>query len=175
MGAVAGQVYTLDTAFQSAPSYSDGKVAFSVYEDDYRSGNSKYTNNAAFTVTLPKALDLESGNDGIKIKAYVSPGSRVGAVSLELFKSDDRENWHNWGVPTTVSVTIGDGSAKTEGEVELLVTNEQLATLGYKTGDTVLTFGIRCGTTGNTRHNPTYTLAYQSIALDYIEYYKEGT
>ena len=161
---VAGNVHN---TFRTAPTYSDGKVSFTVRDDDYRAENADWTNMGAFTVTLPTAINLESGNDGIKVRAYVGPGSRAGAVSFEMLKSTRSDAWHS---KSSASVSIGDASAKAEGWVELKVTNAQLASLGYKTGDTVLTFALRCGGNHTVKNDP----QYQAVALDYIEYYKEG-
>ena len=164
VGVVEGAVHK---TFRTDPTYKDGTVAFTIRDDDYRAENADWTNMGAFTVTLPIAMNLESGNDGIKIRAYVGPGSRVGAVSFEMLNSTRSDAWHS---RSSVSVSIGDASAKAEGWVELKVTNAQLASLGYKTGDTVLTFALRCGGNHTVKNDP----QYQAIALDYIEYYKEN-
>jgi hypothetical protein len=123
----------------------DGTVTLNVRKDDYRGGTSNYSGLAAFTVVLPKALDLSAGYSGITIKLYLNWISNVGTTvqtaTLEMLDVSKKTSWNS--AVGTPSVTIGDGVTDAQGWMELTITNEQLTALGYKTGDTSLTFGIR--------------------------------
>ena len=69
-------------------------------------------------------------------------------------------------MPSDVNIAVENGN--TAAWVELYITNEQLAQLGYKTGDTVLTFGIRSSKSRSTENG-----RCADVSIDCIEYYEE--
>ena len=116
---------------------------------------------------------MSSGNDGIEIKIYLNWVSKVPSgfakVRLEMLNSTPSASWNdnNGDVGTE---WIGDGTAAVEKEwITLKVTNAQLEALGYKTGDTVLTFAVRVHEKTNASGGGS-----TNISIDYIQYYKEN-
>jgi hypothetical protein len=168
IGVVAGETYK---TFREAPTFAkdgapEGTVTFAIRNDDYRNPHADWTNIAAFTVTLSNAINLESGNDGIVIKLYVSEATQTGKLRLELLNASKPATWNT--TKSAAAVTIGEDGVKNTGWMELKVTNAQLAELGYKTGDTVLTFGLR-----NAANQSAKNEAHRwMVSIDYIEYYK---
>ena len=164
-------------AFGEEPTYEkagtpEGTVTFGVLKDDYRATDADWTDVSAFTVTLPKALDMANGYAGIEIKLYVNWVSKAGTVAtptvtLEMLNPTDKTTYHTASTP---SVTIGDGTTAASGWMTLQVPNATLTTLGYATGDTVLTFGIRVN--GSTQASGGGS---SNLAIDYINYYNEDS
>ncbi len=157
---IGGQNYT---TFVTAPSYADGKVSFTIRNDDYRDPHADWTNIAAFKVTLPKALDTTKG-DGITVKLYVNKATQAGKLGLELLDDSKMTSWCT--TKSAASVTIGEDGVANTGWLELFVTNAQLAQLGYATGDTTLTLGLRNASNGS--HYDAYSW---NVSIDYIKYY----
>ena len=165
ISAIAGDKFTEVTAVTKAPAYSDGMVTMQICADDYRGDGSKYTGLLAFNVTLPKAIDLNSGYNGIVIKMNINSVSHDGPITLELLNREKQSKWHNG--KSTVFASKGEAGVKTTGEMELYITNAQLAEVAYATGDTILTFGLR--------YSDAYSLNYHkpwfNFSIDYIKYY----
>ena len=152
------------STFRTGPSYADGVVSFSAFIDEHRTttNGAIYNNFIVFSVSLPKALDMDNGYDGIKIRAYAGY-SHCGAsdtVKLELFAKGKNTTWRA-GTASVQSEAVAQ-----ESWIEFTITNEQLATLGYKTGDSELIIGFRTTTMANGGGN------YMYGKLDYINYYK---
>ncbi len=169
IGCIAGETFS---AFKEAPVFekagtSAGTVTFTVYNDDYRDPHADWTNIAPFKVTLPKALNLESGYAGIKAKIYVGKAADVGKIGFELLDGSKSTTWN--ATKSSASITIGADGVMNTGWLELVVSNEQLAALGYKTGDTVLTFGLRAAANASAKH----TAKHWTVSMDYIEYATE--
>lgn len=152
------------STFRTGPSYEDGVVSFSTFVDEHRTGTNGviYSNFIVVSVSLPKALDMDNGYDGIKIRAYAGY-SHCGAsdtVKLEVFAKGKNTSWLG-GTNSVQSEAVAQ-----ENWIEFTITNEQLATLGYKTGDSELIIGFRTTTMAN---GGGY---YMYGKLDYINYYK---
>ena len=152
------------STFHTGPSYEDGVVSFSAFIDEHRTSTNGviYSNFIVISVSLPKALDMDNGYDGIKIRAYAGY-SHCGAsdtVKLEVFAKGKNTSWLG-GTNSVQSEAVAQ-----ENWIEFTITNEQLATLGYKTGDSELIIGFRSTTSAN---GGGY---YMYGKLDYINYYK---
>ncbi len=169
-GFIAGDTYT--ESFMDAPVFekagtSAGTVTLSIRNDDYRGGTSHYSNMAAFTITLPRGLDLAGDSVGIKIRLYVVESKQTGVLRLELLNLSEPTKWND--NLSTVFTSIGTTGEATTGWMELVVTNEQLTALGYKTGDTVLTLGLR----NEAQESTKYKAQFWTVSLDYVEFASE--
>ena len=158
---IPGSTYS---KFYTAPSYADGVVSFGLYWDEYTYASGVNSRIVPFNVTLPKAIDLNKGYDGIKIKAYVGSNNHSNlSVQLEMFAKGQNTSWNGYANKVLSADSV------TTGWIEFVVTNAQLTALGYATGDTVLTIGYRMS---GAAYDKGY---YVNGKIDYIEYYKEPT
>ena len=178
IGVVSGNHYAGAFVNNNLPTFSttncpSGAVNPVLYWDDYHDTAVNETDLAAFTITLPNALNLESGYDGIEIKLYMLGvkaynGNRP-KVRLEMFYGEASGTWND--TQSTVSTDwYGDGVTLPAQAMTLQVTMAQLKALGYQTGDKVLTLGIRSGVKITNNNNAAYFVNFQ---IDDISYYGE--
>ncbi len=150
-----------EKTYRTDPSYVDGMAKVGIYLDRYHVDGGS-TKLAAFKVTLPTGLDLTK--DGIIIRVKISEKSSV--LALDRFTLLSKDGQATWQTKTSADFT---GVTVTYQQwLEVKISSEDLAALGYGSGDTTLYFG--CWTTNEMQRTAGTAIWFQ---LDEISYYEQ--